>query len=264
MFGFPKLDHSIKETFKRNFLRTVVIQFKFDETDILFKNKGKISSIFQENYPRLNDNVGNNYHITLNKNETPIVNTTKGKGFLLKSSDGNKTLNFINDTIEININGLSYKNFAQIKDYEIEKIKGLLKEFGITKLNRVAIRKINIIGLKIASDNNLAQITKDLMNERFSEEGDSYPMEHLIQQNIKTVNYLVDNDGLNLKSGYVLQPNQVSFPKLGHIICDIDRYNNGETNSEDLSEVFKRLNEEIFDIFLWFLSSKSIQILTNE
>lgn len=264
MFGFPKADHSIKESFSRNFLRTVVIQFKFDDTNILFENKSKILTEFQEQYPRLHDSVSKNYEIQL-QHETPIINTTKGKGFVLKSNDGNKTINFTPNAIEININGLSYNNFAEIQVFEIEKIKKLLIGFNVLTVNRIAIRKINIIGIKIPDNTSLTQISKDLLNERISYSLDTYPMEEFIQQNINSVSYVNGKDGLNLKSGLTLQPNSTNVKlNLGHVICDIDRYISEDTISENLSAVFRKLNEEIFDIFIWFLNDKSIKILNNE
>ncbi|PWB23888.1 hypothetical protein, partial [Flavobacterium sp. HTF] len=109
------------------------------------------------------------------------------------------------------------------------------------------------------------QISKDLLSERIAYSLDTYPMEEFIQQNVNSVNYLKDRDGLNLKSGLTVQPNSANIkPNLGHLICDIDRYNTENINSENLSEIFRKLNEEIFDIFIWFLNSKSIKILNNE
>jgi uncharacterized protein (TIGR04255 family) len=264
MFGFPKADHSIKEIFTRNFLRTVVIQFKFDENNLLCDNKNRILTEFAEKYPRMHDNVSNNYEIQL-QHETPIINTTRGKGFFLKSNDGNKTISFTSNSIDININGLGYKNFAEIQNFEIDKIKKLLISLDILIVKRIAIRKINIIGIKIAENTSLTQISKDLLNERISYSLDTYPMEEFIQQNINSVSYINDKDGLNLKSGLTLQPNSTNVKLgLGHIICDIDRYNSEDTNSDNLSAVFRKLNEEIFDIFIWFLNDKSIKILNNE
>jgi len=264
MFGFPKVDHSIKETFSRNFLRTVTIQFKFEENSFICDNKSQILTEFEEKYPRMHDNVSKNFEIQF-QHETPIINTTKGQGFLLKSSDGHKTINFTPTSIDININGLGYKNFAEIQSFEIDKIKKLLISLNILNVTRIAIRKINIIGIKIPENTSLTQISKDLLNERIAYSLDTYPMEEFIQQNVNSVSYLKGKDGLNLKSGLTVQPNSVNVkPTLGHLICDIDRYNSESIISESLSEVFRKLNEEIFDIFIWFLNSKSIKILHDE
>ncbi|WP_343696279.1 TIGR04255 family protein [Flavobacterium sp.] len=264
MFGFPNVDHSIKETFTRNFLRTVTIQFRFEENNVICDNKGQILTEFAEKYPRMHDNVSKNYEIQF-QHETPIVNTTRGQGFSLKSNDGNKTIIFTPTSIDININGLGYKNFADIQNFEINKIKNLLISFNILNVTRIAIRKINIIGIKIPENTSLTQIAKDLLNERIAYSLDTYPMEEFIQQNVNSVNYVKDKDGLNLKSGLTVQPNSANVnPNLGHLICDIDRYNAENINCENLSEIFRKLNEEIFDIFIWFLNSKSVKILNNE
>jgi uncharacterized protein (TIGR04255 family) len=264
MFGFPKVDHSIKEDFTRNFLRTVVIQFKFAENKRLFENKSRILNEFAERYPRMHDNISKNYEIQF-QHETPIINTTKGQGFVLKSSDGARSINFNSNSIDINVNGLGYKNFAEIQEFEIEKIKNLLISLDILIVNRIAVRKINIIGIKVPDNTNLTQISKDLLNEQIAFSLDNYPMEEFIQQNITNVNYVKDKNGLNLKSGLTLQPNNVNAKlNLGHIICDIDIYNSDDIDSKNLSEEFRKLNEELFDIFIWFLNNKAINILKNE
>lgn len=264
MFGFPKVDHSIKESFSRNFLRTVVIQFKFEENKLIFENKSRILADFGEQYPRLHDNVSNNFEIQL-QHETPIINTTTGKGFFLKSTDGSKTINFTSKSIDININGSGYTNFAEIQSFEIDKIKKLLISLEILIVNKVAIRKINIIGFRIPDNTNLTQISKSLLNERICYSLETYPMEEFIQQNINSVSYNIGKDGLNLKSGLTVQPNSANVkPNLGHVICDIDRFTSDNIDSEKLSEVFKKLNEEIFDIFIWFLNHDSLKILSNE
>lgn len=264
MFGFPKVDHSIKESFSRNFLRTIVVQFKFEENNAIYNEKSRILNEFAEKYPRMHDNVSKNYEIQL-QHETPIVNTTKGQGFSLKSTDGNKTIVFTSTSIDININGLGYKNFAEIQSFEIDKIQRLLISLNILIVKRIAIRKINIIGIKIPENTNLSQISKDLLNERISYSLDTYPMEEFIQQNINSINYINGKDGLNLKSGLTVQQNSANVKSsLGHVICDIDRYNSDDNSSENISALFRKLNEEIFDIFIWFLNSKSIKILNNE
>ncbi|MFV8321808.1 TIGR04255 family protein [Flavobacterium sp. LS2R12] len=266
MFGFPKVDYSIRDSFKQNFLRTVIVQIKFEQTDALFKNKNKILSDFQERYPRLNDNVSNNFQIQINKNETPIVNTSKGKGFVLKSLDGNRSVNFTENIVEININGNSYKDFSEILDFEINKIIKLFLELNISVVNRLAIRKINIIGVGINENTTLTQISKNLLNEKIGFSFDCFPMEELIQQNINTINYLKDNDGLNIRIGHAIpqQGLQIQNSKVGHIICDIDRYNIASIESNRISEVLSSINEEIFDVFLWFLNDNSLKILKNE
>ena len=190
MFGFPTIDSSIKNSFKRNFLRNVSFQIRFDESEKIFENKSKIHTLFESKYPRLNDVVSNSVQIQIDTHETPIVNSIKGKGFALRSNDGNKTLNFSKDSIDINIVGVGYKNFDEILNFEILKIKELLIILDIKKINRIAIRKINIIGVVINENTNLTLIAKDLLNQKISNGLDCFPKDELINQNINNVNYL--------------------------------------------------------------------------
>lgn len=259
MFGFPKVDPTIKHTFKQNFLRNVSFQIRFNETEKFIDNKYSIHKIFETKYPRLNDIVSNQLEIHIDKNETPIVSTTKGKGFTLRSLDGNRTLNFTTTSIDILINGNGYKNFKDIIDFELEKIQEILLQYSISEVNRIAIRKVNIIGLLVNENTNLSQISKKLLNERVAYCLDSFPMEEFINQNISNISYSNYKNGLNLKIGNTLQPNNT---KIGHVICDIDRFDTNINETDSLKIIFGNINDEIFNVFMWTLSDEAKNILT--
>lgn len=259
MFGFKKVNPTIKDSFKRNFLRNVSIQIRFEESEKILEQKSVIHSIFETKYPRLNDVISNEVEIQI-KNETPIVNTIKGKGFALRTNDGNKTLTFSNTSVDLSINGIGYKNFNTILNFELKEICDLLSRNSVNVVDRIAIRKINIVGIVINEDTFLAQISKELLNESIYHNFECFPMEEMINQNINNVNYLNGKNGLNLKLGYTVQPKN---PKLGHLICDIDRFNIDSTKIEDIKKIFEDINNEIFDVFMWFLNEKSIKILTT-
>lgn len=260
MFGFPKVDPTTKNTFKRNFLRNVSFQIRFNETDKFIENKYKILTSFEKKYPRMNDIVSNQLEIQIDKNETPILNTTRGKGFTLRSNDGNRTLNFTTKSIEIIISGNGYKNFDDIYNFELLKIQEILLQNGIYQVERIAIRKVNIIGLVVNENTNLTQISKKLLNERIAYCLDSFPMEEFINQNINNINYVSDKNGLNIKIGNTLQPNN---NKIGHVICDIDIYNTDINQVENLNKALGNLNEEMFNVFMWTLSDEAKNILTK-
>lgn len=261
MFGFPKADEELRTSFKRNFLRTAIFQLKFNKSKNLYLNKSRIHEIFEKKYPRLNDNIGKNFDIKINDNETPIITTNKGNGFSLKSNDGASAVLFSEEQIDISISGIKYQNFQEILEYELEGLKKVLAICNIDSVTRISIRKVNIMGLSIPKDNNLTQISKELLNDKLTLALDSFPMEEKIIQNISNVNYYYENFGLNLKTGHTLQPNNNT---LGHLICDIDIFNNAENKIGQIDKIFGELNIEIFNIFIWFLNENSIKILKDE
>lgn len=260
MFGFPKVDPIIKNTFKRNFLRNVSFQIRFNETEKFIENKNEILKSFEKLYPRMNDIVSNHLEIQIDKNETPILNTTKGKGFTLRSNDGNRTLNFTTKSIEIIINGNGYKNFADIYNNELITIQDILLKNHVFEVKRIAIRKVNIIGLVVNENTNLTQISRKLLNDRLAYCLDSFPMEEFISQNINNINYVGDKNGLNIKIGNTLQPNN---NKIGHVICDIDIYDTNVNKVQNLNSALENLNNEMFNVFIWTLSEEAKNILTK-
>lgn len=259
MFGFSPVDTSLKNSFKRNFLQTAVFQVQFNETKVFFKNKTTIHSMFQNLYPRLSDS-STNFKIQINKNETPIVNTIKGESFLLKTQDGKRTIVFNPTSIDLNIQGEAYKNFDEIAENEILLIKQLLEKFDVKLINRVAVRKVNAIGVLVQQNTNLSVISNDLLNPHVAASFDFMPGGDNITQNINSISYKLGDSGMNLKIGY----NVPSQSPIGHFICDIDRFDNCSIPIDDIIPKFKKINEEIFDVFIWFLNEKSIKFLTNE
>ena len=89
MFDFPVAAY-IK--FKRNFLRAVVFQFLFDETDRIMDKKGDIITLLISKFPRIND--VNGLEIKIAQNKTPIIQSKSNiiGGFEMRSQDGKKII----------------------------------------------------------------------------------------------------------------------------------------------------------------------------
>ena len=259
MFGFPTAEASLKNSFKRNFLQTAVFQIQFNETRIFFKNKAQIYNSFEKLYPRLNDSA-TNFQIRFNKNETPIVNTNKGESFLLKTQDGKKTIFFNPTSIDINIQGEAYKNFEDIVENELKLIQEVLKQYEVVEITRIAIRKVNAIGVLVQQNTNLMDISNDLLNSSVSASFSFVPGSNDIIQNINAINYKSGDSEMNLKIGH----NMAAQGQIGHFLCDIDRFDTCSILIDDLPSLLEKINKEIFDVFVWFLNEKSIKFLTND
>lgn len=259
MFGFTSVDSSLKTSFKRNFLQTAVFQVQFTETKVFFKNKAAIHNIFQKTYPRLNDSA-TNFQIHINKNETPIVNSNKSESFLLKTQDGKKTIIFNPTSIDLNIKGEAYKNFEEIAENEIKLIQQILKQYEVTHISRIAIRKVNAMGVLVQPNENLTVISNDLLNPDVSASFSFIPGGNNVVQNINSISYKSGDSGMNLKIGY----NVPAQSPIGHFLCDIDRFDTCVIPVDGMDSLLMKINEEIFDVFMWFLNEKSIKFLTND
>lgn len=261
MFNFPKKDRSLIKKFKRNYLRSVILQIKFSENELVIEKRPEIEALFGELYPRKQDKVNQGFSIVLNDEQTPIVQqiSEKNGGFEVRSVDGQATYSFSQDTISLTISGSTYSNFERMKS-EVEKIKKLSEVCNITSFNRVAIRKLNIIEFLMQEGNNphAMSLMELILNPQLLSNTSYFPSLEHVKQNLHTIQYVDRDNRLNLRYGLLMpQPNS----KTGQILIDIDLFTLSMISPEKLETVTSEINDEIFNIFMWSLSDKSIEHL---
>ena len=257
MFGFPETTHKY---LKNNFLKTVIFQVTFDENKKCIEKKDDIISLFNSNFPRVNQNVAKGFQISFKQNEqTPILQSLKEEqGIEMKSDDGQKVI-FINSTsFSVTISGRVYKNFNELKD-QIEQIQEFFKICDITSVKKVAIRKMNIIEFKIT--NNPSETLEYIIASDLLSNLSYFPNSELIKQNIQTVNYLNDEHRLILKYGLNVPP--PPNKDLGQIIIDIDLINLANTDIEKVFETADVMNQEIFNVFSWSINQNTLSLLNE-
>tara|TARA_R110001592_G_scaffold205863_2_gene456460 strand:- start:3007 stop:3798 length:792 start_codon:yes stop_codon:yes gene_type:complete len=263
MFDFPKKERAVVSKFKRNYLRSIILQFKFDENKSVVENRAIIEKIFADTYPRKQDKIAQGFNIVLSDEQTPVVQplTNENGEFELRSNDGQATYSFSHDTISLTISGSSYSNFERMK-LEIGKIQEVCKICKIDSLKRVAIRKLNIIEFIMQEGNNphAMDLVGLILNQQLLSNLSYFPSLEHIKQNLNTIEYVDGDNRLNLRYGLLApQPNG----KTGQILIDIDLFTLSKVKSDQLEKVTSNINDEIFNIFMWTLSEKSIEHLLS-
>lgn len=261
MFGFPKTNND-KTTYKRNFLKSAIFQIKYQPSIEILNNKKEIIDTFKELFPRLTENSNSGYEIKFENNQTPIVQQIDNNnvGFELKSQDGQKTLSFSTDTISLTISGNVYERFETI-NYELSKIHEILKFCKIKKANRIAIRKINVIDFQVPNTEKFIPLNllEFIINPELLSNMTYFPNTEFIKQNLNTVEYVKENNRLNLRYGIVV-PN---IENTGHVLIDIDLISTNEITINKINSVFNSINEEIFNIFNWAICAEAKKHLTE-
>ncbi len=107
MFGFPNADRPKAGQFKRNLLKSVIFQVKFEKSEdvvIGFKEKREILKNILPITNRISQNCA---HVTFEKDKTPIVQTANSSthGYEFKTADNNKILVVTEDTLSYTIAG---------------------------------------------------------------------------------------------------------------------------------------------------------------
>ncbi|MEX2593721.1 MAG: TIGR04255 family protein [Anditalea sp.] len=259
MFGFNNIDH---KSFNRNFLKSVTFQIKYDNNSSIETNKERIIEIFKSEYPRRRIQTNGGIEIKFDNTKTPIVQHVKEeKGVELRSEDGQKILNIIENSFSLTITGKAYKNYDGLKN-DLSLLNKFLDSFQIKQINRIAIRKLNIIEFR--PEDNPISILSYLMNQNLLANLSYFPNSNLINQNIQSINYKSGNFYMNLKYGLNMLPSQKPDNNSGQVIIDIDLFN---LESNPTSEIFKIsdvINSEIYNVFNWVISQNTINLLNNE
>ena len=263
MFGFPEAERSGIESHKKHYLKSVIFQVKFKATDEIDKNKDGITSIFKDQFPRVNDTKRDGVKVSFGTDKTPIVQSVSQDdfGFELRSADGNNMFSFSKGAISLTISGNAYKNYNNFEENIVllKKVFGLCK---ITSFSRVAIRKLNIIEFEIVGESETTpmQIIEMILNPNLLSSSACLPKPERIQLNIQTINYVEENDRLNLRYGLVVSD---ANNKKGQILIDIDLFTVGDIPVSSLESLSVKINIEIFNIFNWAISEEAKEQLSK-
>jgi uncharacterized protein (TIGR04255 family) len=255
MFGFLKADRPQGGQFKRNLLKSVIFQVKFERAeDVVAGFKAK-REILKNKLPITNSILQNFAEVRFEKDKTPIIQTASSPnhGYEFKTEDNNKTLVITEDTLSYTIAGPSYQRFS-VAISEIKKdFFPILKESNVSNFTRIAIRKINLIEPIEPTYSN-----KDLLFMAFNKDLirgiASFPDMARVASGVTNVTMENADNRLNIVYG-LLAPSQMKPKK--QILLDIDLfYFNQNTPLDLIEEKWSEINDEIFNIFNWAISGE--------
>lgn len=258
MFGFPKVEYKI---FKKNFLKTVVFQINFEKPSDEFKDySDEIKKIFSADFPRFNSSKGKGFSISFTNDKNPnFQETEEGHNIELRSKDGQSIININENSLTYTLTAKTYRSFSSIKS-NLNKISELLNLCSVNELNRIAVRKINIVEFKNENENP-SDILDFMINPNLIGNLNSIPNRKNINHCIQAINLKNNENHLNIKYGLNV-PSQLEG-NIGQLIIDIDLYKIGSVEVKELFSTFKEINSETFNIFNWVINENTIKILNE-
>lgn len=265
MFGFKKIDRSVIGRFKKNYLRSVIIQIGFKSNEQVTTKHELFKETFKADFPRFSEQKTHGLRVTFGNDQTPIVQPTTNlnNGFDLRSENGNKQLSCNHDSITLQIAGSEYVNFEQFHDV-ISKIQKTLAQCTISEVARVAIRKINIIDFNIPDDADITayQLMEYILNKDLVGSSTAFPNSNSINQNIQILSLAEGHNKLNLKYGFLTES---EHNKKGQVLIDIDCIKLDDLPTDTINEELSNINDEVFNIFHWTLSQEAFdELLIND
>lgn len=262
MLDFPKADRSSVESFNSNYLKTIIFQVKFANSDNVYEKRSSYLDSLKGLFPRISDSQQDGFSVTLNKDQTPILQPipTEKNGVEMRSEDGQRIVAILKDGITYTLNGTEYSNFSKVNT-DLKIIFGILNPLGIETINRIAIRKINIIDYEIppqfeGTDN--VSIMQMLLHPSLLNNMDYFPSKNSIAQSIHNVLFVKENITMNLRYG-VMQPNILE--NKGQVLLDIDLFQQGDIPTSKTYDLLEEINLEIFNVFNWAMKPEAVERL---
>jgi uncharacterized protein (TIGR04255 family) len=265
MFGFPKKDKSEGFQFKRNFLKSVVFQVKYDKNNDLLQKKELLISILKDEFPNNKEIQQVGVGFTLKGDKTPIIHSEQreNNGFQFSSKSNDKLLLIQTDSLTLTITGNVYQNFS-ILEKEIEKINKIFEKCNINTFNRIAIRKSNFIEYTPQQTNNSSvsslDILPELLNHVLVANSQECPAYEHQKEGVSKMIFIKDGYTLNLQYGVI----RTMTPLVNALFLDIDLFSTEKNVERDkLAEILGKVNDEIFNVFSWAITDKLENILNN-
>ena len=256
MFGFKTVAH---KEYKNNFLRTVVFQLLFDRNDLLKSKSEEIQKLFNSNFPRFSTSKGQRFQISFNSESAGFVPFEDGYIINLKSEDGQKSIEINKTALSFTISGKAYKCFNNLID-DLNNIVTLLKLCSINNINRLALRKINIVEFK--NNENPTDVLSFLLNPDLVCQVNAFPNKKHINHCLQALNYKDGNNYLNIKYGTIIPPR--FNEEIGQLVIDIDLFKQEPIEIDKIIDISTTINSEIFNIFSWLINDNTVKILNNE
>lgn len=256
IFGFSDIEY---KQYNKNFLKTVVFQIAFDRIKNFSEKKSEIIDAFIKQFPRITTPSGAGIEISFKNSQTPIVQHIKNEDTIeFKSENGQKVLLVTNSSLSFTISGKEYKCYNNLKE-DITKINEFFRFCEIKELNRLAIRKINIVDFKY--EDNGSEILNSLINPNLIGNPTYYPSSEFIKQNMHSLNYKKGVYTFNIKYG--LNIPQTPVQNIGQLIIDLDLFNTAKIQISEIFNIADGINKEIFNAFNW-IANENLLTLLNE
>lgn len=253
-FGF---ENKARIHFKRNFLRSVTFAFRYDAIDLKpFETtiKERLFCFF----PRFTQGKDLSYTINFNANQTPIVRSESGNGYVLISANGLSNIHLNNASLVLTFLGNNYSRFEDILPI-IEVIYSLLAEIGVKELRACSERKLNIANFQSQAPD-VTTILKDLISPSFINDACAFPNIGNLSQALYSF-VLRDQDyNLNLNYG-IPQFDNSKRPLAGSVVIDIDLGSTKTISINQMVDYCKALNDEVFNVFFGITSDNLKQNL---
>lgn len=271
MFGIPELE---KRTFNNDFINNVIVSGEYISNRSCAEHRQTLKDRYAGILPIQNDVPQQQYQINIDvkTNQTSVnadVNESE-RQITLRSRNMQKELSLTNNNFQYRESGNVYGTSVTFND-AVRPALTYLAEVGVTSLNKLQLRKINVVGFELNTVNPANSViawqpASSLINERLIARYQAMlDVSSNIKQHISTLQ-LADGDYmLTIKYGFhVLEKKADGSSVKGQVIIDLDIARQSAINTDGAIDELCMMHQELFNAFNWCISEEFIRLLNRE
>ena len=270
MFGIPELQ---KKTYRNDFINNVVVSGLYNNNRSCAEHRQALKERYTELLPIQTDMPQQQYRIDFDvkTNQTSVQANVdeKERQVVLRSKNIQSELTLNNNEFHYRESGSAYGTSTTFNEH-VAPTLGFLEESGVTYLNRLKLRKVNVIGFEQrAAEPSQKVITwqpaANLINERLNAQYQAMMSVMPFAKNHVSTLQLADGDYiLTIKYGFnVLEKKADDSSAKGQVIIDLEIARQSAINTTNGLEELNMMHKELYNAFCWCISGEYVNLLNG-
>lgn len=263
MFGIISQDRTV---FKKNFLRSITFNSSYASTPQCTELREQFKNLFSDVMPKTDEMDGT--RLLFKDKDVFVQKEENAKQLTLRSNDVQRSMTLTNEACSYVIAGSQYKCSDELRT-QYKKALMFLQTCGIKKMQKISLRKQNILQFNIKSAKNESVPSYEPLRKIMSENlllqyNNINAINPFISQSIQTLQLEDNGYLLTIRYGYrILNKGSENTESNGLVIIDLD-ISKQEVPIDDVANIFDTFNTEIYNAFIWSLSEDFLNSLKSD
>ena len=270
MFGIPELE---KKTFRNDFINNVVVSGSYNNNRSCAEHRQALKERYTDLLPIQADMPQQQYRIDFDvkTNQTSVKANVdeKERQVVLRSRNVQSELTLNNNEFHYRESGQAYGTSATFNEH-VAPVLGFLEESGVTSLNRLKLRKVNVIGFeqkaaepsqKVFTWQPAANLISEKLNVQYQAMMGVMPF---AKHHVSTLQFADGDYVLTIKYGFnVLEKKADDSSVKGQVIIDLEIARQSAVNTTDGLGELRIMHKELYNAFCWCISGEFVNLLNG-
>lgn len=270
MFGIPDIE---RRTFRNDFINNVIASGVYNNNRSCIEHRETLKQRYADTLPIQNDVPQQQYQIDFDI-KTSQTSVRAGvdeheRQLILRSRNMQKELALNNNTLQYRESGNGYGTSVTFNE-AIRPALNYLEEAGVKSMNKLHLRKVNVVGFELNSGNPANQVVAwqpatSLIHSRLLAQYQAMTnVSSAIKQHISTMQLVEGDYLLTIKYGFnVLEKKPDGSGVKGQIIIDLEIARLTTIAITSTLEELRFMHQELYNAFNWCISEDFIKLLNQ-